>query len=286
VPTANPPAPEPLPLPVTDTHCHLDIARDEQDSPTGPDQSWSGPARALAAATDVNVTRVVQIGCDLPGASWAVEAARRFPNVVAGVALHPNEAPRLAAQGMLDEALAEIDRLARSGDRVRAVGETGLDHYRTRGDGRVVQEASFRAHVEMARRHAKTLVIHDRDAHAEVLRVLDDVHVPERVVFHCFSGDAAMALHCAARGWFLSFAGTVTFANAANLREALSVTPIDRLLVETDAPFLTPHPYRGRPNGSYLVPLTVRRIADVIGADLDTTCAALQRNTNEAFGPW
>jgi TatD DNase family protein len=138
----------------------------------------------------------------------------------------------------------------------------------------------------MARRHAKTLVIHDRDAHADVLRVLDDVQVPERVVFHCFSGDAAMAAHCAARGWFVSFAGTVTFANAARLREALSVTPMDRLLVETDAPFLTPHPYRGRPNGSYLVPITVRRIADVLGADLEATCAALQRNTNQAFGAW
>jgi len=286
VPAASPPAPEPLPLPVTDTHCHLDMARGEPGAATGPDQSWTATAQALAAAADVNVTRVVQIGCDLPGASWAVEAARRFPNVVAGVALHPNEAPRLAAQGALDEALAEIDRLAGSGDRVRAVGETGLDHYRTGRDGHAVQEASFRAHVEMARRHAKTLVIHDRDAHAEVLRVLDDVQVPERVVLHCFSGDAAMAAHCAARGWFVSFAGTVTFANAARLREALSVTPMDRLLVETDAPFLTPHPYRGRPNGSYLVPITVRRIAEVLDADLEATCAALQRNTNQAFGAW
>ncbi|MGH8823826.1 MAG: TatD family hydrolase [Jiangellaceae bacterium] len=286
MPAASPPAPEPLPRPVTDTHCHLDMARGGPGTATGPDQSWAAPARALAAAAAVNVTRVVQIGCDLPGAAWAVEAAQRFPNVVAGVALHPNEVPRLATEGALDEALAEIDRLAGSTDRVRAVGETGLDHYRTGADGHAVQETSFRAHVEMARRHAKTLVIHDRDAHDDVLRVLDDARVPERVVFHCFSGDAAMALHCAARGWFLSFAGTVTFANATSLRDALSVTPLDRLLVETDAPFLTPHPYRGRPNGSYLVPLTVRRIAEVLGADLEATCAALQSNTNEAFGPW
>ena len=286
MPAASPPAPEPLPLPVTDTHCHLDMARGEPGTATGPDQSWAGPAHALAAAADVNVTRVVQIGCDLPGAAWAVEAALRFPSVVAAVALHPNEAPRLAAQGALDEALAEIDRLAGSGVRVRAVGETGLDHYRTGGDGHAVQEASFRAHVEMARRHAKALVIHDRDAHADVLRVLDEVPVPERIVFHCFSGDAEMVRHCAARGWFLSFAGTVTFANAASLRDALSATPMDRILVETDAPFLTPHPYRGRPNGSYLVPLTVRRIAEVLGADLEAVCTALQRNTDQAFGPW
>jgi TatD DNase family protein len=240
----------------------------------------------LADAAAVNVTRVVQIGCDLPGAAWAVDAAERFESVVAGVALHPNEAPRLAAGGTLDDALTEIDRLAASSDRVRAVGETGLDHFRTADDGHAVQEASFRAHVEMARRHAKALVIHDRDAHADVLRVLDDVPLPDRVVFHCYSGGVEMARHCAGRGWFLSFAGTVTFANAGSLRSALAETPLDRVLVETDAPFLTPHPYRGRPNGSYLVPVTVRKIAEVLQTDLDTTCAALQRNTEEAFGSW
>jgi TatD DNase family protein len=271
--------PEPLPSAVTDTHCHLDLAR-------GPDHPWAGPEQALADAAAVNVTRVVQIGCDLPGAAWAVDAAERFESVVAGVALHPNEAPRLAAGGNLDDALTEIDRLAGSSDRVRAVGETGLDHFRTAEDGHAVQEASFRAHVEMARRHAKALVIHDRDAHADVLRVLDDVPLPDRVVFHCYSGDVEMARHCAGRGWFLSFAGTVTFANAGSLRSALAVTPLDRVLVETDAPFLTPHPYRGRPNGSYLVPVTVRKIAEVLQTDLDTTCAALQRNTEEAFGSW
>ncbi len=277
--TARPPAPEPLPSAVTDTHCHLDLAR-------GPDHSWAGPEQALADAAAVNVTRVVQIGCDLLGAAWAVDAAERFESVVAGVALHPNEAPRLAAGGTLDDALTEIDRLAASSDRIRAVGETGLDHFRTADDGHAVQEASFRAHVEMARRHAKALVIHDRDAHADVLRVLDDVPLPDRVVFHCYSGDVEMARHCAGRGWFLSFAGTVTFANAGTLRSALAVTPLDRVLVETDAPFLTPHPYRGRPNGSYLVPVTVRKIAEVLQTDLDTTCAALQRNTEEAFGSW
>ena len=277
--TARPPAPEPLPSAVTDTHCHLDLAR-------GPDHPWAGPEQAFADAAAVNVTRVVQIGCDLPGAAWAVDAAERFESVVAGVALHPNEAPRLAARGTLDDALTEIDRLAASSDRVRAVGETGLDHFRTADDGHAVQEASFRAHVEMARRHAKALVIHDRDAHADVLRVLNDVPLPDRVVFHCYSGDVEMARHCSGRGWFLSFAGTVTFANAGTLRSALAVTPLDRVLVETDAPFLTPHPYRGRPNGSYLVPVTVRKIAEVLQTDLDTTCAALQRNTEEAFGSW
>jgi TatD DNase family protein len=275
----RPPAPDPLPSPVTDTHCHMDIAR-------GPDRSWTGPEEALADAAAVNVTRVVQIGCDLPGAKWAVTAAHRFPAVVAGVAVHPNEAPRLAARGRLDDTLTEIDRLAGSNDRVRAVGETGLDFFRTRADGHAVQEASFRAHIEMARRHGKALVIHDRDAHADVLRILDEETLPDRVVFHCFSGDADMARHCAGRGWFVSFAGPVTFANAGSLRGALAVTPLDRVLVETDAPFLTPHPHRGKPNASYLVPLTVRRMAEVLNTPLDDLCATVQRNTDVAFGPW
>jgi TatD DNase family protein len=274
-PTQRPPAPDPLPSPVTDTHCHMDVDLD---------RLWSGPEEAVAAAAAVNVTRIVQIGCDLPGAAWAVTAAQRFPSVVAAVALHPNEAPGLAARGQLDDALTKIDRLAGSTDRVRAVGETGLDHYRTGANGHAVQEASFRAHIEMARRHGKTLVIHDRDAHADVLRILDDGPVPDRVVFHCFSGDAAMARHCAEQGWFLSFAGPVTFSNAAQLRTALAATPLDRILVETDAPFLTPHPHRGKPNGSYLVPVTVRRMAEVLDVRLEQLCAALQRNTESTFG--
>lgn len=276
-----PPPPERLPAPVTDTHCHLDIARYG-----GPDHPVD-PAEALAHAAAVNVTRVVQIGTNLVGSAWAVEAADRFDSVVAGVALHPNEAPRLAASGTLDDALAEIDRLAGSSGRVRAVGETGLDHFRTGPEGRAVQEYSFRAHLEMAKRHGKALVIHDRDAHDEVLRVLaDTATMPDRIVFHCYSGDAAMARYCTEQGWYLSFAGTVTFKNAAGLRAALASAPLNRILVETDAPYLTPHPYRGRTNAPHLVPLTVRTIADVLGSDLEATCAALQRNTDNAFGSW
>ncbi len=275
-----PPLPEPLPGPVTDTHCHLDIARRG-----GPDQSVD-PAVALDRAAAVNVSRVVQIGTDLPGSAWAVEAAGRFPNVVAGVAIHPNEAPRRAAGGELDAALAEIDRLAGTSDRVRAIGETGLDYFRTGPEGRAAQEYSFRAHLEMARRHGKALVIHDREAHADVLRVLADTAVPDRVVFHCYSGDTEMARYCTDRGWYLSFAGTVTFKNADPLRAALARAPMDRILVETDAPYLTPHPYRGRTNAPHLIPLTVRTIADVLGSDLEATCEVLQRNTEEAFGSW
>jgi TatD DNase family protein len=272
----RPPVPEPLPHPVVDNHCHLDIARDGE--------SVLGVEEAVATAAGVGVTRIVQIGCDLPGARWAVEAATTHDALVAGVALHPNEAPRLAAAGRLDDALDEIERLAASSDRVRAVGETGLDYFRTGEEGVAAQHHSFRRHVELAQRLGKTLVIHDRDAHDDVLRILDEEGAPDRFVMHCFSGDAAFARACLDRGGYLSFAGTVTFKNAEPLREALRVAPRDRVLVETDAPYLTPMPHRGRANASYLVPLTVRVMADVRGDDLAELCAAVDANTEGAFG--
>jgi TatD DNase family protein len=274
---SRPPAPEPLRVPVADSHCHLDIA--------DPPDDWLDVEAALAASTAVGVPRIVQIGCDRAGARWAVQTAQAYDAVVAGVALHPNEVPVLAGAGELDEALAEIDALA-ADPRVRAVGETGLDYYRTGEDGRAVQQAGFRAHIEMAKRHGKALVIHDRDAHDDVLAVLEDAGAPDRVVFHCFSGDVAMARHCVERGWFLSFAGTVTFKNAASLRVALAVVPLGQLLVETDAPYLTPMPHRGRPNASYLVPLTVRAMAEVKAVPEDELATAIAANTERVFDSW
>jgi TatD DNase family protein len=268
---SRPPAPEPLPHPIVDNHCHLDVVRDDDPLPV---------AEALAAAAAVGVTRIVQIGCDLPGARWAVEAAAAYDALVAGVALHPNEAPLLDD---LDAAMAEIEALA-THDRVRAVGETGLDHFRTGEAGRAVQVESFRRHIDLAKRLGKTLVIHDRDAHEAVLTVLDEEGAPERWVMHCFSGDADFARRCLDRGAHLSFAGTVTFKNAQPLRDALAVTPRDRVLVETDAPYLTPTPHRGRSNASYLVPLTMRVMAEVRGDDLGELCAAVDANTDAAFG--
>ena len=271
----RPPPPEPLPHPVVDNHCHLDVVFEGTEE-------W-GPGRALAEAAAVGVPRIVQIGCDVESSRWAVHTAEELGGIVAGVALHPNEAPRIADQGELAAAWSEIEDLA-AHPRVRAVGETGLDHYRTGPEGRAAQEESFRRHIRLASRLGKTLVIHDRDAHADVLRVVDEEGAPELVVMHCFSGDASFARACLDRNFFLSFAGTVTFKNAAPLREALVLVPRDRLLVETDAPFLTPTPYRGRPNASYLVPTTVRAMAEVRGDDLEVLCRAIDETTEQAFG--
>jgi TatD DNase family protein len=271
----RPPAPERLPHPVVDNHCHLDISRGGDPVDVGA---------TIEAAAEVGVPRIVQIGCDLPGARWAVDAATEYDALVAGVALHPNEVPKLADEGRLDDALAEIELLAQAHDKVRAVGETGLDHFRTGEEGRAAQIESFRWHIDLAKRLDKTLVIHDREAHDEVLEVLDDEGAPDRWVMHCFSGDIDFARRCLDRGAYLSFAGTVTFKNAQPLRNALVVVPQDRLLVETDAPYLAPHPYRGRTNASYLIPLTMQLMAEVRGDDLGDLCVAVDGNTERAFG--
>ncbi|WP_149826228.1 TatD family hydrolase [Streptomyces tailanensis] len=282
---AAPPLPEPLRVPVADSHTHLDMQSGTVEE-------------GLAKAASVGVTTVVQVGCDIKGSRWAAETAAAYDAVHATVALHPNEAPRIvhgdpdgwSRQGVraaggdaaLDEALAEIDRLAAL-PQVKGVGETGLDYFRTGPEGKAAQERSFRAHIEIAKRHGKALVIHDRDAHDDVLRILKEEGAPERTVFHCYSGDADMAAECAAHGYFMSFAGNMTFKNAHPLRDALAVAPLELVLVETDAPFLTPAPYRGRPNAPYLIPITVRAMGAVRGIGEDALATAIAANTARAF---
>ena len=271
-------------MPVVDSHCHLDLNLDGVEELT--------VEAALREAKAVGIDRIVQIGCELESARWSVRAAREHADVWAGVALHPNEAPRLYAEGgraAFEAAFDEIAELA-ADPVVRAVGETGLDFFRTTGDsaggeGLAIQEESFRRHIALAKAVGKPLVIHDRDAHDDVLRVLREEGAPEVVVFHCFSGDAAMARVCADAGYYLSFAGTVTFKNAHALREAAAAVPADRLLVETDAPYLTPTPYRGRPNASYLIPLTMRVLAETRGEDLATLCSTVATTSHHLFAP-
>lgn len=273
----RPATPDPLPLPVVDNHVHLDITR-EGDEPFDV-------ADAVARARSVGVTRLVQVGCDLDGIAFTMDVIERHPEIVGAIALHPNEVPRLAASGGLAAAYAEVERCA-THDRIRAIGETGLDYFRTGPDGIPAQQDGFRWHIDLAKRTDKALQIHDRDAHDDVLRILTEEGAPEHTVLHCFSGDLAMARECVERGYYLSFAGTVTFTNARDLRDALTAVPLDRLLVETDAPYLTPSPHRGATNASYLVPHTVRAIAAVLGLEVPAVCRAISENSERVYGPW
>jgi TatD DNase family protein len=268
-----PALPDPLPMPVVDSHCHLDST-----------QAHSGlePDEAIRLAADVGVTRIVQIGCDPAGCRWAVAAAERWPSVIAGVAIHPNDAARMGPE--LVPGLELVEGLAQH-RRVRAVGETGLDYYRTRDSaGQAIQREAFAAHVAIAKAHDKTLVIHDRDAHDDIVKVIDAEGPPNRIVMHCFSGDDHFAKACLDRGGYLSFAGTITFKNNDHLRDALIIAPLDRILVETDAPYLTPMPLRGRPNASYLIPHTARFLAATLKIDLEQMCRVLNDNADAAFG--
>lgn len=269
-----PEAPEPLAVPLYDNHAHLEIA--DGDEPLSVEQQ-------LDRAAAVGVAGVVQAGGDIESSRWSAWAAASHPRVLAAVAIHPNEAPAYEAAGRLDEAIAVIDELAAQ-PRVRAIGETGLDFFRTGEDGIPAQFRSFEAHIGLAKKHGIAMQIHDRDAHDAVLETLLRVGAPERTVFHCFSGDAAMAEMAAERGYYLSFAGNVTFKNAQNLRDALKVTPRERILIETDAPFLTPIPHRGRPNAPYLVPVTARFMAAELEVDLDEFCAQVAANTLAVYG--
>lgn len=272
----RPPLPEPLPVPVYDNHTHLEF----EDGHEVLD-----PLESLDWAESVGVAGVVQVGTDLETSRWSAQLAASDPRVLATVALHPNEAPKLFAQGLLSAHLSEISRLAAQ-PRVRAVGETGLDFFRTGEDGRDAQIESFEAHIDIAKGNGLAMQIHDRDAHDEVVSILKRIGAPEKTVFHCFSGDAELARICNDNGWYMSFSGTATFKNAQDLRGALAVAKPELVLIETDAPFLTPEPYRGRPNSPYLMPHTVRRLAEVLGASLDEFCSQLVTNTERVYGTW
>lgn len=309
-----PPPPEPLPLPVVDNHTHVESVLEvpipfpgshEDSAPNqGRDlMESSGVEAHLTAAAAAGVTRMVQVGCDLDAITWTDGAVREHGELLGAVAIHPNEAVlhagvrEVAPDGLepdarprhdvpLDEAIARVAAVAHANPRIRAIGETGLDFFRAGRRGREVQREAFRAHIALAKELGLVLQIHDRDAHAEVLDVLRADGAPERTVFHCFSGDPELARTAAAHGWYCSFAGPVSYPANEELRAALREVPPGLLLAETDAPYLTARPHRGRPNAPYLLPGTVRAIAAATGRDLADVCAGLAATAERVYGPW
>ena len=268
-----PPAPEPLGSPVFDAHTHLDAMAHRAGVPADP----AFVSEVMAQARAVGVVAAVTVGDTVDSSRWCVAAARAHPSVYAAVAVHPTE-----VDGLDDAGYAELERLA-ADPRVVAVGETGLDYYWDR-TAPADQQEHFRRHIDLAKRVGKPLMIHDRDAHQDVLQILASEGAPDTVVFHAFSGDAAMARECAEAGYVMSFPGVVTFRNAPGLRAAAAVAPRELVLVETDAPFLTPHPYRGRPNSPRLLPLTVRGLAAAMGLEVDELSAAVRATGERVFG--
>jgi TatD DNase family protein len=268
------PLPAPLPVPSVDSHAHLEIVtNDAADS--------DAVRTVLDDAKSVNVDRVVQVGYSAEQSQWCVDLANNYPGrVLATVALHPNEAPIVED---MEHDWAIIEKLAQE-PRVRAIGETGLDYFRTPPELQQRQQESFKWHIELAKKTKKALVIHDRDSHEDVLSVLLEVGAPEKTVFHCFSGDVAMAKICIERGYILSFAGTMTFKSAPELREAVKLVPHDQLLVETDSPFLAPAPHRGALNTPAQIANIVRAMAAERGEDVAQLATALSLNAERIFG--
>jgi TatD DNase family protein len=268
------PLPEPIKTKSVDTHAHLELIHNsEPDSPL--------IKQTLDQAASVGIDRVVQVGYSAEQSIWSVKCAESFVGqVVAAVALHPNEAPVVEE---LEKDLKIIEELA-ANPRVRAIGETGLDFFRTPEELREKQKYSFARHIKLAKDHNKALVIHDRDSHRAVLDLLIKEGAPDKTIFHCYSGDAEMAKECIANNYILSFAGTITFKNAPQLREAVVLVPVEQLLVETDSPFLAPMPNRGSLNTPAQIPNTLRVMADLRGESVDYLAGAISENAERIFG--
>jgi len=272
-----PELPEPLVVGTYDNHTHLEIA--DGDQPMEYQDH-------LSLAAQVGILGVVQVGVTLQSSKWSAEVAAKEPRVLAAVAIHPNEAAKYESKLALDSDIDQILELSKQ-ERVRAIGETGLDFYRTRdAKGLEFQQYSFERHIEIAKLNDLALQIHDRDAHNQVVETLQRVGAPDRVVFHCYSGNVELAEICRDNGWYTSFAGNITIKRNQHLRDSLKLMPKDRILVETDAPFLTPEPLRGRPNAPYLVPITVRFMAEQLGMEANELSGQLAQNTLAVYGAW
>jgi TatD DNase family protein len=272
-----PDLPEPLLIGTYDNHTHLEIA--DGDQPMNYQDH-------LALANQVGILGAVQVGVTLESSRWSAEVAATDSRLLAAVAIHPNEAAQYESMQALDMDIDGIADLA-SQERVRAIGETGLDFFRTESEqGKSFQQHSFERHIQIARYFGLALQIHDRDAHDQVVETLLRVGAPEKVVFHCYSGDIELAKICAEHGWYTSFAGNITIKRNQHLRDSFRHMPKDLILVETDAPFLTPEPLRGRPNAPYLVPITVRFMAAELDMDANELSGQLAKNTVAVYGSW
>jgi TatD DNase family protein len=272
-----PELPEPLLVGTYDNHTHLEIA--DGDQPMDYQDH-------LSLAAQVGILGAVQVGVTLESSKWCAEVAAKDNRLLAAVAIHPNEAAKYQSLEELDKDIDQIATLATQ-PRVRAIGETGLDFFRTEdAAGIELQQHSFERHIQIAKDHKLALQIHDRDAHEKVVETLLRVGAPEKVVFHCYSGDVALAEICKEHGWYTSFAGNITIKRNQHLRDSLLVMPLNKILVETDAPFLTPEPLRGRPNAPYLVPITVRFMAETLSMDANDLSGQIASNTIEVYGSW
>ena len=272
-----PELPEPLLIGTYDNHTHLEIADGDQPMDYLDHMSLAGQVGILGA---------VQVGVTLESSKWCAEVAAKDSRLLAAVAIHPNEAAKYESKRALDNDIEGINYLA-SEPRVRAIGETGLDFFRTEdSQGIEFQQYSFERHIVIAKQHNLALQIHDRDAHDKVVETLLRVGAPDKVVFHCYSGDLELAKICSENGWYASFAGNITIKRNQHLRDSLKAMPITKILVETDAPFLTPEPLRGRPNAPYLVPITVRFMAQQLGMDANELSGQIAQNTIEVYGSW
>ena len=272
-----PELPEPLLVGTYDNHTHLEIA--DGDQPMDYQDHMS-------LAAQVGILGAVQVGVTLESSRWCAEVAAKDSRLLAAVAIHPNEAAKYESKQALDKDIEGVASLAGE-PRVRAIGETGLDFFRTEdSQGIEFQQHSFERHIAIAKQHNLALQIHDRDAHDKVVETLLRVGAPEKVVFHCYSGDLELAKICSDNGWYTSFAGNITIKRNQHLRDSLKAMPKTKILVETDAPFLTPEPLRGRPNAPYLVPITVRFMAQQLGMDADELSGQIAQNTIEVYGSW
>ena len=272
-----PELPEPLLVGTYDNHTHLEIA--DGDQPMDYQDHMS-------LAAQVGILGAVQVGVTLESSKWCAEVAAKDSRLLAAVAIHPNEAAQYESKQALDTDIDGIAKLATE-PRVRAIGETGLDFFRTEDSkGIELQQYSFERHIEIAKQNNLALQIHDRDAHEKVVETLLRVGAPDKVVFHCYSGDLELAKICSENGWYTSFAGNITIKRNQHLRDSLKAMPKNKILVETDAPFLTPEPLRGRPNAPYLVPITVRFMAEQLGMDANELSGQIAANTIEVYGSW